>query len=174
MKWFFAKYKFQFLILIIFILCEVIVNPIGEFPLNDDWSYAKSVLILLKDGHLNIGNWCAMTLASHLLWGFLFIKCFGFSFTVLRLSTLVSSLIGLLTLNKLVSSISQNKILGLIASLTLLFNPIYFNLSNTFMTDVNFNTLLILAAYFSYLFFEERKPIYFFLFFLYYLNIYKL
>jgi len=52
-------------------------------------------------------------------------QAFGFSFFVLRLSTLVSSLIGLLVLYKLVSEISKNKLLAFAASLVLLFNPVY-------------------------------------------------
>lgn len=159
MKQFLNRNRYLLLLFILFLLAEFIVNPLGEFPLNDDWSYAKTVLIMIQEGDIYIGSWCAMTLASHAVWGFLFVKLFGFSFIVLRFSTLVSSLIGIATLYKLVFSISKNQTLAFVTGLTLLFNPLYFNLSNTYMTDVNFNTWLILAFYFAYSFFETRKPL---------------
>jgi hypothetical protein len=165
MKLFLTRYKYSILITAIYLLGELIVNPLGEFPLNDDWSYTKTAKILLEKGDLNLGAFCAMTLVSHVAWGFLFIKSLGFSFFALRLSSLVSSLIGLLILNKLVFSISKNHLIAFIASLTLLLNPIYFNLSNTYMTDINFNTLMLVAFYFAWQFFETRKSIYFVLVF---------
>ncbi len=105
MKIFFITHKYVLLLVAVFILSEIIVNPLGNFPLNDDWSYFKSVNILQNEGKYNIVDWGAMTLFTHLIWGFLFTKIFGFSFVVLRFSTIVSSLIGILVLNKLVVSI---------------------------------------------------------------------
>lgn len=157
MRSFASTYKYYLLLAFIFLLSEFIVNPIGNFPLNDDWTYGKSVLILNKEGRITTGDFAAMSLFSHILWGGLFTKLFGFSFTVLRFSTFISSLIGVFTLNKLVVSISENRITGFVASLVLLFNPLYFNLTNTFMTDVNFHTLLILSCYFAYDFFKTKS-----------------
>jgi 4-amino-4-deoxy-L-arabinose transferase-like glycosyltransferase len=154
---FIKKNTYFFSLLGIFLFCEWIVNPTGEFPLNDDWSYAKSILTWLKEGRYDLGEWPAMTLVTHLAWGLLFTKIGGFSFFVLRLSTLVSSFIGIWILFKIVRKITQKELVAFIASLVLLFNPIYFNLSNTFMTDVNFNTLLLLACYFVLNFFENQK-----------------
>ena len=147
-------HKLLLLLVLAFLVSELIVNPIGNFPLNDDWSYGKSVMQLLKDGTLEIGLFPSMTLLSHLAWGLLFTKLFGFSFTVLRVSTLFSSLIGITLLNKLIIGITGNKQVAFILCLCLLFNPIYFNLSNTYMTDVNFITVLIVICYFSFVFFQ--------------------
>ena len=133
------------------------MNPLGEFPLNDDWAYSKSILIWLTEGKYDIGEWPAMTLFTHLLWGILFTKAFGFSFFILRLSTIISSLIGVLTLFKLVNKISKDELTALLASLIMLFNPLYFNLTNTYMTDVNFNTLLVLSCYFAFDFFQSNR-----------------
>jgi len=157
MRPFISKYKYYLLLVLIFIIAEVFVNPTGNFPLNDDWTYGKSVLLLQQEGKLNIGNFAAMSLFTHIVWGFLFAKTFWFSFTILRISTLVSALVGVFVLNKLVFKITQNKTTAFVASLTLLFNPLYFNLSNTFMTDVNFNTLLLLGVYFAYDFFHTKE-----------------
>jgi hypothetical protein len=144
-------------LLLIFIGSEIIVHPSGNFPLNDDWSYAKSVVTLLNEHKIDIGAWPSMTLATHLVWGFVFTWCFGFSFTTLRFSTLVSSFVGILILFRLIHRISGSRQIAYIASLTLLFNPLYFNLSNTYMTDVNFNTLFLLGIYFAYDFFSSKN-----------------
>lgn len=157
MRSFWIKYNYLLLLFGVFLIAECVIQPFGNFPLNDDWSYAKSVLILKDEGRLDIGFWPAMTLASHIYWGFLFVKVFGFSFFILRLSTLVSAVIGLLTLYKLVLRVSNDKIIAFISCLTLLLNPLFLNMSNTFMTDINFLTLILLCAYFAYEFFTTQK-----------------
>ncbi|MBS4066236.1 MAG: glycosyltransferase family 39 protein [Chitinophagaceae bacterium] len=151
-----GRYNYFFLLILVFLVAEIIVNPIGDFPLNDDWSYAKAVYYSMTD-HYTIGHFGAMTLFTHVAWGMLFVKIFGFSFNVLRLSTFISVLIGLFFMDKLIFKITGNKLSGFLAGLVLLFNPLFFNLSNTFMTDVNFNTLLILCCYFAFCFFETGK-----------------
>ncbi len=157
MKSFVEKNKLIVILMMIFIISEIIVNPIGNFPLNDDWTYGKSVLIYQKDNIINIGDFPAMTLYTQIIWGALFTKIFGFSFTVLRFSTLISALISVLTLNKIVIDITNNRLTAFILCLVFLFNPIYFGLCNTFMTDVNFNTLIIVSCYFAFEFFRSRS-----------------
>ncbi len=154
-----AKHKLLLFLILLFLIAEVIVDPIANFPLNDDWAYGKSVKKFLEEGVIDVGDFAAMTLFSQILWGSLFTKIFGFSFTVLRFSTLLSALIGVVFLNKLVVEFTKNNAAGFIACFTLLFNPIYFCLSNSFMTDVNFNTLLILACYCSYNFFKTSESL---------------
>jgi hypothetical protein len=157
MKRFLAKYDYFLCLLGLFGLCLLIVNPTGDFPLNDDWSYSKSVAILYKDNLYNIGEWAAMTLFTHIMWGYLFVKAFGFSFFVLRISTYVSCIIGMWFMSKLVLKITSNKWLAFFTCLILLFNPIFFSLGNTFMTDINYNTLLILSIYFAHDFFQSGR-----------------
>lgn len=146
-------------------MSEVIVNPLGNFPLNDDWTYGKTVLDYFLHSRYHIGT-SSSTLWAHFVWGLLFTKIFGFSFLILRISTLISSVVGLYFFFKLILKITKNESVALFAGLILLFNPIYFNLSNTYMTDVNFNTLFICCVYLAYSFFTTKKPIYFILFFL--------
>lgn len=159
MKSFLGRYNYFLLFILIFACAEVIVNPLGDFPLNDDWTYGKAVDSTITDTY-SIGHFGAMTLFTHLMWGIFFVKIFGFSFTVLRLSTLVSVIIGMFFLDRLVFKITANKLTAFFACLVLLFNPMYFNLSNTYMTDVNFNTLFILYCYYAFRFFERNRIIY--------------
>src|ERR1051325_268176 len=125
-----------------------IVNPIGDFPLNDDWSYGMTVKRLVQGEGYHPSGWTFMTLITQALWGWLFCLPYGFSFTALRFSTLALSLIGTLAMYCLVRQLERPRMLAVICALTVAFNPIYFALSNSFMTDVPFTTLAILTALF--------------------------
>lgn len=146
---------------LLFLAAEAIVDPFHNIPLNDDWSYAKPLWILHTDGRIDLGDWPSMSLLTHLLWGLLFVKAFGFSFSVLHLSNLVSAIIGALLLKHIVQKISGNERTAFLAGLCLLLNPLYFNLGNTYMTDVNFNTLLVTGVWFVYKFIETRRLLFF-------------
>src|ERR1041384_3492324 len=89
------KYRYETALVFLFAICETFVMPLGNFPLNDDWSYANSVKILSENGRIDIGAWPSMTLLTHIVYGYLFTSLFGFSFSVLRLSTLLSALAGI-------------------------------------------------------------------------------
>lgn len=145
--------------ILVFFTAECIVHPLKEFPLNDDWSYSKSVRLLQFENKFTIGDWPAMTLFTHIIWGFLFTKSFGFSFVVLRISGLCASFIGSLILYSLVKKISGHKTFALCTALVLFLNPIYFNLSNTFMTDVSFTTVFLWSALLIYNFHQNQKPL---------------
>jgi hypothetical protein len=122
----------------IWVVMAVAVNPIGEFPLNDDWSYSRAVYSLVSDGQLRFTGWQSVPLIVQVIWGAGFCKLFGFSFTTLRISTLVLGLIGVYATYVIISDLTGNAVISLIGALTIMFNPLYFELSNTFMTDVPF------------------------------------
>ena len=67
-------------------LCYWLVWPVGEYAILDDWAFNKSLSILHERGELRILHWNPMSLAGHVLWGWLFTKLFGVSFTVTKLS----------------------------------------------------------------------------------------
>jgi hypothetical protein len=125
-----------------------IVNPIGDFPLNDDWSYGLTVKHLIEKGDFRPMGWTSMPLITHALWGSLFCIPAGFSFNALRLSTLTMSLLGVLGAYLLIMNVCQSRWVAAMVALTLGFNPIYYSLSNTFMTDVLFAAITILASVF--------------------------
>jgi hypothetical protein len=136
------------LLTIIWILFALVANPIGEFPLNDDWAYGKDVLLLLTTGKLEFVDWSAMSLASQIFLGAAVCKLFGFSFTILRILTLAIGLVGILTSYKIFKNLTANNKLSFYCSLLIAGNPLYFSLSYTFMTDVYFYTFSILSFYF--------------------------
>lgn len=142
------RISFPVLLALLWMASILIVNPIGEFPLNDDWAFAQGVYNLVEKGQLILGDWPAITLVAQLFWGALFCKIFGLSLTVLRISTLISSFIGVMAFYGIARQITRNKEIAGLASLVLFFNPLYFSLSFTFMTNVHFLCSFLLAFWF--------------------------
>jgi hypothetical protein len=133
---------------LLWILMVVLANPSGDFPLNDDWSYGKTVKRLVEDGVFQPTGWTTMPLLTHTLWGALFCLPFGFSFIALRFSTLILAWVGILGTYLLLKQVRAPHSLAFMAALIVAVNPIYFALSHTFMTDVPFTTFTILALLF--------------------------
>ena len=126
----------------------ILVNPIGDFPLNDDWAYARSVKLLLETGNFQLPGWAVANLLPQALWGALFCLPFGFSFTALRFSTLVLGWIGIVATYLLLKEFASPQRLALIGTLLVAINPVYFCLANTFMTDVPHYAITVLSLYF--------------------------
>ena len=133
---------------VLWFLSVLVARPVGEFPLNDDWSWAKTAKCLAEGGGYHPTGWTEMTLLTNALWGALFCLPHGFSFTALRISTLVLSLTGAFAMYALIRQLQRPRLLAVICGFTLAFNPIYFALSNTFMADVPFTTIALLSALF--------------------------
>ena len=69
-----------------------------NLPRIDDWTYAWSVEHFHRTGALRMLDWSAHYPLAQLFWGVGFTSLFGFSFAVLRVSTLVAGWLGLLAL----------------------------------------------------------------------------
>ena len=132
----------------LWVLLALIINPVGEFPLNDDWSYSRAVLSLIEHGNLQLTGFTSMPLIAQVLWGALFCLPFGFSFTALRLSTLVLGLVGIFATYGLFREIKADRTIALMATMMIAINPLYFQLSFTFMTDIPFFTVSMLSFLF--------------------------
>jgi 4-amino-4-deoxy-L-arabinose transferase-like glycosyltransferase len=139
------------------LLAILLVNPLGDFPLNDDFSYARSTMNLSEGGALRYDPWLSMTLLAQVLWGTAFCKLFGFSFTVLRCSTLVLSWVSILAGYRLSRELGQSSRTSLLIALLLAFNPLFFSLSFTYMTDVPFFAFSILSVLFYVRYFHNSQ-----------------
>ncbi len=147
-------YIFLFLILI---AAELFIHPADDFSLNDDWSYLYTVKLWLDEGRIDLGYWPAMTLIAHVAWGKLVCQIFGFSGFVLRISTLILSLFSIFLVYKISRNIGKDKKFAFIAALLLFFNPLFFSLSNTFMTDVPFLFSFLLCILFAERYITQQK-----------------
>jgi 4-amino-4-deoxy-L-arabinose transferase-like glycosyltransferase len=148
---------FPALLVILWLVMVFIVNPIGNFPLNDDWQYSRPVWFLVNKGFYLSTDQYSPIIAAQVLWGSLFCLPGGFSFTALRISTLALSLAGVLIFYFLLVRLSKNEKLSFLGALLLAVNPLYIAMSHSFMTDVPFLTFSLFSVYFFFLSMDSGK-----------------
>lgn len=147
------------LLVVLWGIIELLVNPAGEFPLNDDWSYSRSLLHLYKTGEIKLTGFTSMPLVAQLYWALAFCKVFGFSFTVVRCATIVLGAVALIFTYLLARKFTTHKYVPLACAVLLLVNPVFFNLSNTFMTDIPFLAFLLAGLFFGVSGLEREKAL---------------
>jgi len=125
----------------------LVINPLGEFTINDDWGYVFSLESLMKEGRYIATGWGhgGPALLVHILWAMLIVTIFGFSLTTLRLGVLTLGIVGSLVLLRLMRSFGLSRRLSLFVALLLAFNPLYLSQSFTFMTDITFASIVAMA-----------------------------
>ena len=134
------------LVVLIWGILIVLVDPRGAFMVNDDWSFVRS-LEALRQGRLIATGWGpegapgGPSLIVHLLWGWLFSFLFGSSMTSLRASVLTMGALASMSLFVLLRSLKTPVWLALLSTLTLILNPLFLSQSFSFMTDVTFTGL---------------------------------
>lgn len=134
-------------IIFLWTILLIISDIHGNFPLNDDWSYAFSVKTLLEQGKLELTGWVSMPVVTQIIWGYLFTTLFGFSFDILRLSTVILGTAGIIFSYLTFREVTHQVHLRVIGVFLIAINPLYFLLSTTFMTDVPFLTFSIVSIY---------------------------
>jgi hypothetical protein len=134
------------LLLLGWLVVILLVDPRGDFPLNDDWAYAWSARHLATTGELRILDWAAPSLVSHLAWGAALVRLLGPSYTVLRLGTLAWAFVGLLALHALWRRTTDaDPATPLLGTLAVGLSPWWVNLSFTYMTDVPWTVFTLCA-----------------------------
>lgn len=124
------------------------VPPAGDFPLNDDWVYAAPVQSIL-DGYGYVAHpFRAAYGIFQTYWGAAFCLMFGYSYTVLRVSTLVLAAVTVWVTAKCAREIGASRNLALLCGAVLFANPLFMNLSYTFMTEVPYIALMTASGYF--------------------------
>ena len=125
----------------LYALTCLIACPFGDFAVLDDWIFASSVHSILDTGRFVLPDLAAPNLVVQAYWGALFCLPFGFSLQALKASTLVAGAGGVVAMALLLRELGASWRLAGFGALTLAFNPFYFQLSPTFMTDVPFTAL---------------------------------
>ncbi|MFN8060790.1 MAG: glycosyltransferase family 39 protein [Vicinamibacterales bacterium] len=128
-------------------LALAIVGLGPDVPLQDDWTYAWSVEHLLETGRFDVLQWSLHFPLFQVYWAGGFAKLFGFSFGVLRASSLTLAMTATFVLHLLLRELGVDRRASLLAALTFALNPIVFVLAFTFMTDVPLYALTLASAY---------------------------
>jgi hypothetical protein len=132
-------------------LIIMVVNPSGEFMVNDDWAFIKCLETFRATGTIAATGWgppgyrAGPALLVHLLWGDLFCHIWGFSLTTLRVAVLTMGILGSFGLLLLLRWAGASAWLALLGTLTVVGNPLSLAEAFTYMTDITFASLVIFA-----------------------------
>ncbi|HUQ39482.1 MAG TPA: glycosyltransferase family 39 protein [Acidimicrobiales bacterium] len=131
-----------------FLVAALVLVPVGApVAIHDDWVYARAVQVLVQDGRFELGDLTAATLVTQVAWGSVFAALFGFSFGVLRVSTVVVAAIGGCGLFGLCREVGVSpRRAAAIVALWLL-NPLVFSVTSTFMTDMHYISWALVASW---------------------------
>lgn len=118
------------------LLAILSIWPFCDMAFIDDWSYAFMALKAARTGHLVFNGWSAPMLGIQAFWGAAWIRLAGFSFNLLRVSTLPFVAGCTYLLYRLLHSCGltrQMVVLGVLGTLT---SPLFLPLEASFMSDI--------------------------------------
>lgn len=134
--------------------------PPGNFPLNDDIIYFESVQNFLENGSLINNQPYIASLFLQIFYGAFFASFLGLSHAVLVLSMMFAGGIAVIATYFLLRTKLDVKY-SILGSLLLLVNPIFFNLTHTFMTDVFALIFMVVSATLFIKFLKNKLYFYF-------------
>jgi len=122
--------------------------PFFEMGFNDDWHYVYIALQVAKTGLLTYTG-CSTMVGIQAFWAALWIKCFGFSFTLVRASTLPFVVGCSVLLYYLLLAARLRRRFAVFGTVTFMLSPLMVPLEASFLTDLPglFFLLLCLLSY---------------------------
>jgi len=142
----------------LFLLQFSFISPLGEFALNDDWVHTEILKHWVESGEFRMNPFSGPSFYIPIVYGAALVKLFGFSFSLLRISTLVISLLTLILFYSFTKEITKKPQLSFWTTLVLWSNPIFYNLTFTFMTDIPALFLILASLYSYYIGFTKKNP----------------
>ncbi|MGH7214160.1 MAG: ArnT family glycosyltransferase [Tepidisphaeraceae bacterium] len=122
-------------------------GPVLEYGVNDDWSYTHTALELARTGRFVYNGWATAAVGFQAVWAAAFIKVFGFSFTVVRLSVLPFAAGCGAMAYVLGRRAGVGRGEAALAALTLVCSPLFVPVATSFMTDVMGLFFLLLSIW---------------------------
>lgn len=127
--------------------CALISRPFTSMGVCDDGPYILMAQTLANTGHIAYNGWAAGMIVPQLYLAAAFIKLFGFSFTTVRMSTLLIAVVTSFALQRTLVRASLSERNATISTLALVLSPLYLMLSVTFMSDITGLLAIVLCLY---------------------------
>src|SRR6185312_5966031 len=140
-------YRNAALCAILVAVCLWIAWPVSKMGFLDDWSYARTAQIYAQTGHFVYNGWATAMLGWQIVWGALFIKLFGFSFTILRVSMLPVAMATVFLFHQILLRFGVSSRNAVIGTLTLGLSPLFLPLADSFMTDIPGLLVILICIY---------------------------
>jgi len=118
------------------LFCIVLTDPRLEAGLNDDWSYIATAQRFAQTGHFVYNGWASPMLGWQVVFGAVFLRLFGFSFTIARVSVLLISMGAAFLMQRIFARCGISPFQATIGTLTFVLSPLFLPLAFSFMTDV--------------------------------------
>jgi hypothetical protein len=125
----------------------LLIRPYVEMGLGDDWSYIHTAKLFAETGHFVYNGWGSPMLGWQVVLAAPFIKLFGFSFTSVRVSTLLIAMVTAFLLQRTFVRAGLNQTNAVLGTLALLFSPLVVPLIFSFMTDIPGLFCIVLCLY---------------------------
>jgi len=129
------------------LLCELISSPWVEMGVDDDWSYVLTAQKLAATGHIVYNGWATAMLGWQLYLAAAFIKLFGPSFTVVRLSTILVAMLTAFLLQRTLVRFGVTERNATLGTLAVVVSPLFLTLSASFMTDIQGLFAILICLY---------------------------
>lgn len=129
------------------LVCELISRPYANMGICDDGPYILVAQRLADTGHIVYNGWSAAMLGWQLYLGAALVKLFGFSFTTVRMSTLLVAVVLAFFLQRILVRAGITERNATIGTLALVLSPLYLLLSATFMSDIHGLFAIVLCLY---------------------------
>lgn len=131
----------------VFLGAICIVCPTADIPINDDWQYSHVTKTLAETGRIKIDVAIAPALVAQAALGAAYSRLVGFSHRNLRILTWIVAIVFLGVVNALLKLGHTSPTVRGITLLTLVLNPIFFHLANSFMTELYGYTPMFFGAW---------------------------
>jgi hypothetical protein len=129
------------------LLCELISHPFAEMGISDDGPYVVMAHTLAATGHILYTGWAAPMLVWQLVLAAGFVKLFGFSYSVVRMSTILIAMVMAFVLQRILVRANISERNATFGTLTLVLSPLYLVLSATFLTDITGLFAIVICLY---------------------------
>lgn len=129
------------------VLAVLSAHPFAEMGFIDDWSYIKTAQEYARTGHFVYNGWATAMLGWQVPWSALFIRVFGFSFTVARLPTLVSAFFTIWLFHSILTRCGIHRRNAAFGALMLGLSPVFIPMAASLMTDINGLFIILLCMY---------------------------
>jgi hypothetical protein len=143
-----AHYRIPALLCALAVLvCDLLAHPVANMGIIDDATYIPMARTLAATGHIAYNGWGAGMLGWQLYLAAAFIKLFGFSFTVVRSSTIFVAMAMAFVLQRTLVRAGSSERNATIGTLALVLSLLYLMLSVTYMSDITGLFGIVLCLY---------------------------
>ncbi|HLI76374.1 MAG TPA: hypothetical protein VKV02_05455 [Acidobacteriaceae bacterium] len=111
--------------------------PFSGTTFGDDFSYAMTTLEFARTGRFVYNAWASALVGWQAVYGALWVKLFGFSFNILRISTMVEAFVSIFLCYEMLLRFRVKANGAFFGALTLGLTPLFFPLAASFMTDIS-------------------------------------